>query len=94
MRMQILGFNGSLTVRLTGLFISDQLRHTKNSGIVVIYFCQHSQIIKIYTRDKNCGFVFSFVVVVVCSGFTSLSTLFQSYHDGVWLPQVAQCSLL
>ena len=25
------------------------------------------------------------VVVVVCSGLTSLSTNFQSYHDGVWL---------
>ena len=26
-------------------------------------------------------------VVVVCSGFTSLSTIFQRYHDGVWLRQ-------
>ena len=34
------------------------------------------------------------VVVVVCSGLTSLSTIFQSYHDGVWLRQGAQCSLL
>ena len=34
------------------------------------------------------------VVVVVCSGLTSLSSLFQSYHDGVWLRQGAQCSLL
>ena len=34
------------------------------------------------------------VVVVVCSGLASLSTIFQSYHDGVWLPQGAQCSLL
>ena len=25
------------------------------------------------------------VVVVVCSGLTSLSTNFQSYHDDVWL---------
>ena len=33
-------------------------------------------------------------VVVVCSGLTSLSTIFQSYHDGVWLRQRAQCSLL
>ena len=34
------------------------------------------------------------VVVVVCSGLTSLSTKFQSYHDGVWLRQGAQCSIL
>ena len=30
-------------------------------------------------------------VVVVCSGLMSLSTIFQSYHDGVWLRQGAQC---
>ena len=34
------------------------------------------------------------VVVVVCLGLTSLSTIFQSYHDSVWLRQAAQCSLL
>ena len=34
------------------------------------------------------------VVVVVCSGLTSLSTNFQSYHNGVWLRQGAQYSLL
>ena len=27
------------------------------------------------------------VVVVVVSGLKSLSTIFQSYHDGVWLRQ-------
>ena len=32
--------------------------------------------------------------VCVYSGLTSLSTIFQSYHDGVWLRQGAQCSLL
>ena len=34
------------------------------------------------------------VVVVVCLGLTLLSTIFQSYHDCVWLRQGAQCSLL
>ena len=33
-------------------------------------------------------------VIVVCSGLTSLSKNFQSYHDDVWLRQGAQCSLL
>ena len=27
------------------------------------------------------------IVVVVVSGLTSLTTIFQSYHDGVWLRQ-------
>ena len=31
--------------------------------------------------------------VFLCSGLTLLSTIFQSYHDGVWLRQGAQCSL-
>ena len=34
------------------------------------------------------------IVVVVCLGLTSLSTIFQSDHDRVWLRQGAQCSLL
>ena len=34
------------------------------------------------------------VVVVVCSGLTSLSIIFQSYHDSLWLRQGAQCSLV
>ena len=34
------------------------------------------------------------VCVCVYSGLTSLSAIFQSYHDGVWLRQGAQCSLL
>ena len=34
------------------------------------------------------------VVIAVWSSLTSLSTIFQSYHDGVWLRQGAQCSLL
>ena len=34
------------------------------------------------------------VIAAVCSGLTSLSTIFQSYHDGVWLRQGAQCSSL
>ena len=36
----------------------------------------------------------TFENVCVYSGLTSLSTIFQSYHDGVWLRQGAQCSLL
>ena len=33
-------------------------------------------------------------VCLLYSGFTSLSTIFQSYCDGVWMWQGAQCSLL
>ena len=47
------------------------------------------------TRDElsPCVLSISFVVVVVRSGLTSLSTIFQSYHDGVWLRDGAQGSL-
>ena len=34
------------------------------------------------------------VVVVVCSDLTTFSTIFQSYHDGVWLRQEGKYSLL
>ena len=34
------------------------------------------------------------VCMCVYSGLTSLSTIFQSYHDGFWLRQGAKCSLL
>ena len=44
--------------------------------------------------DQNANRVIGQSIVVVCSGLTSLSTIFQSYHDGVWLRQRAQCSLL
>ena len=43
--------------------------------------------------DERIPSVVVVVVVVVCSGLTSLSTIFQSYHDGIWLRQGAQCSL-
>ena len=44
----------------------------------------------------NIKFTLTPISVCVCaySGLTSLSTYFQSYHDGVWLRQGAQCSLL
>ena len=35
-----------------------------------------------------------YMCMCVYSGLTSLSTIFQSYHDGVWLRQGAQCSPL
>ena len=34
------------------------------------------------------------IIVVVCSSLTSLSTIFQSYHDGVWLRQGVHWLLL
>ena len=36
---------------------------------------------------------FTVNIIVVCSGLTLLSTNFQSYQDGVWLRQGAQCWL-
>ena len=44
--------------------------------------------------DENDQYSEHIPCVVVYSGLTSLSKFFQSYHDGVWLRQGAQCSLL
>ena len=46
-----------------------------------------------HTRTLNVKF-WPKMLVCVYSGLTLLSTIFQSYHDGVWLRQGAQCSLL
>ena len=48
----------------------------------------------LYDENEQYNEHIPYAVVVVCSGLTSLSTIFQSYHDGVWLRQGAQCSLL
>ena len=39
--------------------------------------------------EKNIESQISVQKVIVCSGLTSLSTILQSYHDGVWLRQGA-----
>ena len=48
------------------------------------------------TLKRNLTLLHFILIMCVCvySGFTSLSTFFQSYHDGVWLRQGAQCSLI
>ena len=45
-----------------------------------------------YAYVKYCRYMF--VYLFVCSGLTTLSTIFQSHHNGVWLRLGAQCSLL
>ena len=39
----------------------------------------------LYDENEQYNEHIPYVVVVVCSGLTSLSTVFQSYHYGVWL---------
>ena len=59
--------------------------------------CFEPNALRIYAmheRSKKALSALYIVVVVVCSGLTSLSIIFQSYNDGVWLLQGAQCSLL
>ena len=49
---------------------------------------------KIYDKSNDFDFDIVYGVCVCELGLTLLSTIFQSYHDGVWLRQGAQCSLL
>ena len=46
-----------------------------------------------WSHGTNTASAFS-VCCLFYSGFTSLSTIFQSYRDGVWMWQGAQCSFL
>ena len=54
----------------------------------------HSPVFQILLQTEVRMSVMASPSVCVYSGLTSLSTIFQSYHDGVWLRQEAQCSLL
>ena len=45
------------------------------------------------TLDKHFWRNCRYSILCVCSGLTSLSTIFQSYHNGVWFWQGAQCSV-
>ena len=48
----------------------------------------------VVTAPKSKSAPLARTLACVYSGLTSLSIIFQSYHDGVWLRQGAQCSLL
>ena len=48
----------------------------------------------LYDENEQYNEHIPYVVVAVCSDLTSISTIIQSYQDGVWLRQGAQCSLL
>ena len=67
---------------------------------LLAYLCCSTAIVPLLTVSNLptacwiCTKFSGLIVVVVCSGLTSLSTIFQLYHDGVWLRRGAQCSLL
>ena len=66
-----------------------------NIGSCYIFAIHESQRIHSFIQlGQMCSYVGVCVCVCVYSGLTSFSTIFQSYHDGVWLRQGAQCSLL
>ena len=54
--------------------------HTHPAGTVMLFLSAACNVTRIGDRVHMC---WMFSVVVVCSGVTSLSTIFQSYHDGV-----------
>ena len=63
--------------------------------IVVHFSMQNTEL----SRDLDCALGQGYVSVRLelfffDLGLTSLSTIFQSYRDGVWMWQGAQCSLL
>ena len=57
-------------------------------------FIQRGLVVPIFIHSRSLLFEGNASLKCVHSGLTPLSTVFQSYHDGVWLLQGAQCGLV
>ena len=56
-------------------------------------FIQRGLVVPIFIHSRSLLFEGNASLKCVYSGLTPLSKVFQSYHDGVWLLQGAQCGL-
>ena len=56
-------------------------------------FIQCGLVVPIFINSSSLPFEGNASLKCVCYGLTPLSTVFQSYHDGVWLLQGGQCGL-
>ena len=56
-------------------------------------FIQRGLVVPIFIHSTSLLFEGNVSLKCVYSGLTTFSTVFQSYHDGVWLLQGAQCGL-
>ena len=56
-------------------------------------FIQRGLMVPIFIHSRSLLFEGNALLKCVYFGLTPLSTVFQSYHDGVWLLQGAQCGL-
>ena len=56
-------------------------------------FIQRDLVVPIFIHSRSLLFEGNALLKCVYSGLTPLSTVFQSYHEGVWLLQEAQCGL-
>ena len=56
-------------------------------------FIQRGLVVPIFIHSRSLLFEGNASLKCVYSGLKPLSTVFQSYHDGVWLLQGAQCGL-
>ena len=57
-------------------------------------FIQRGLVVPIFIHSRSLLFEGNASLKCVYSGLTPLSTVFQSYHDGVWFLQGAQCGLV
>ena len=55
---------------------------------------QRGLVVPIFIPSRSLLFEVNASLKCVYSGLTPLSTVFQSYHEGVWLLQGAQCGLV
>ena len=57
-------------------------------------FIQRGLVVPIFIHSRSLLFERNASLKCVYSGLKPLSTVFQSYHDGVWLLQGAQCGFV
>ena len=57
-------------------------------------FIQRGLVVPIFIHSRSLLFEGNASLKCVYSGLTPLSTVYQSYHDGVWLLQIAKCGLI
>ena len=78
--------------KLDGRHHSDtEIQNCKNRSVLISKLATMAAILKFFKRHLPTNLKF---VCLFDLGLTSLSTIFQSYRDGVWMWQGAQCSLL
>ena len=77
-----------------GFVLKRKMSKTSIQRRLLRNFIQRGLVVPIFIQCRSLLFEENASLKRVYSDLTPLSTVFQSYHDGVWLLQRAQCGLV